>query len=75
LRGAKWVQKNESEKINQNENCLQFIKLISFIADFQKPLIGGIKYRQIHTSVIDWFSKNKNFWNLLVAHQAPFWMQ
>jgi hypothetical protein len=39
FRGAKWVQKNESEKINQIENYLQFIQLISFMADFKKPLI------------------------------------
>jgi hypothetical protein len=38
-RGAKRVQKNESEKINEIENYLKFMKLISFMADFQKPLI------------------------------------
>jgi hypothetical protein len=44
-RGTKWVQKNESEKINQNENNLKFIKLISVMADFQKPLILFEKIR------------------------------
>jgi hypothetical protein len=39
FRGGKRVQKNEPEKITPIENYLQFIHLISFLADFQKSLI------------------------------------
>ena len=36
FRGATWVLKNESEKINQIEDYLKLTKLISLIADFHK---------------------------------------
>jgi hypothetical protein len=41
--------------------------------DQKKPqyqVLGGIKYRQIHYYLIDWFQKTHHFLNMLVLHCA-----